>query len=147
MLEESPSAFLTDYQEAASLPLQYFGDRASDEPDNFIIGIFVEQKLVGSAGGMRERELKRQHIASIVGVYVHPTHRGTGLSRHLVTAVLARLERLPDIEQVQLTVTAGNEPALRLYQSIGFEVYGREPASLKTGGINYDELLLSRPCS
>jgi hypothetical protein len=36
---------------------------------------------------------------------------------------------------------------LSLYRQAGFEIYGREPAALKVDGIDYDELLLSRPCT
>ena len=47
------------------------------------------------------------------------------------------------VERVELGVTAGNEPALSLYESAGFRVYGREPAAIKVAGVDYDELLLS----
>jgi ribosomal protein S18 acetylase RimI-like enzyme len=77
------------------------------------------------------------------GMYVHPSERGRGLGRLLLGSVLERLRRIEGVEQVQLAVTAGNEPALKLYESAGFRVYGREPAALKVAGINYDELLLS----
>lgn len=147
MLAESPTAFGTDLREAKTLPLAYFRGRASDEPESFIMGAFSQGNLIGCAGGFREEDLKRQHIAQVVGVFIHPDHRGAGLSRRLVSSVLERLERLPHIEQINLAVTADNEPALALYLSFGFEIYGREPAALKVEGTNYDELLLSRPCS
>lgn len=146
MLKESPTAFGADYAESAARPLDDFRDRTRDDPENFIIGAFSGEILVGSAGGYREQEAKRRHIATVVGMYVHPEHRRQGIAARLLTAVLARLERLPGLEQVQLAVTVGNDGALQLYQQAGFEVYGREPAALKVDGRDYDELLLSRPC-
>ena len=145
MLEESPTAFGSDHHEALRRPLSHFRDRAANEPENFIIGAFLDGELIGSAGGRREQAPKRRHIASIVGMYVHPHHRGTGLGRKLLDAVLERLEVLPGVEALQLEVTAGNEAALKLYESAGFSVYGREPAALKVAGVDYDELRLSRP--
>lgn len=143
MLEESPTAFGADLEETRARPLAHFEERASNEPENFIIGAFAADELVGSAGGMRDREPKRRHLALVWGMYVHPSQRGCGLGRLLLGTVLERLRRIEGVEQVQLAVTAGNEPALKLYESAGFRVYGREPAALKVAGVNYDELLLS----
>lgn len=38
------------------------------------------------------------------------------------------------LRQVLLTVSEGNEAALRLYTSCGFEVWGREPAAVLVDG-------------
>lgn len=143
MLGESPTAFRSDRREAARRPLSHFMARARDEPGNFIIGAFAEARLVGSAGGYRDPEPKRRHLATVVGMYVLPDHRGAGLGGRLLEAVLERLRALPGLEYVQLGVTAGNERALRLYERAGFTVYGREPAALKVAGVNHDELLMS----
>ncbi|MEJ2087049.1 MAG: GNAT family protein [Gammaproteobacteria bacterium] len=143
MLEESPTAFSADRDETARRPLSHFIERARDDAENFIVGAFAGHVLVGSAGGFRDPEPKRRHLAMVWGMYVQPAHRGSGLGARLLGAVLDRLHALPGVEQVQLGVTAGNEPALRLYERAGFEVYGREPAALKVAGVNYDELLMS----
>ena len=143
MLEESPTAFGSDLAEAAARPPSYFRKRASNQPDDFIMAAFNGNELVGSAGAFREQEKKRRHLATVVGMYVHPDHRGRGLGARLLDAVLQRLRALPDLEFVQLSVTAGNEPALKLYQRAGFTVYGLEPAALKVAGANHDELLMS----
>jgi len=143
MLEESPTAFGADLDETARRPLSHFNDRARNEPDNFIHGAFSGGSLIGSAGGARESDPKRRHIATVWGMYVHPEHRSRGLGRRLIRSVLHRLESLPGIEYVQLAVTGGNDTALGLYESVGFKTYGREPAALKVSGRNYDELLLS----
>ncbi|MNC69114.1 hypothetical protein D3C87_2208900 [compost metagenome] len=46
------------------------------------------------------------------------------------------------MERLNLTVVSDNEPARRLYTSVGFQVYGVERKALKTGGIYYDEDLM-----
>jgi ribosomal protein S18 acetylase RimI-like enzyme len=146
MLAESPTAFGSDYAESSARPLEHFRERVCNEPENFIIGAFVDDDLIGSVGGFREQETKRRHITSIVGMYVHPEHRRSGIGRELLSSAVERLETLPGVERIQLAVTVGNDHALALYQSAGFEVYGREPDALKVDGSNYDELLLSRRC-
>lgn len=143
MLEESPTSFGADLDETAKRPLSHFNDRTRNDPNNFIHGAFSADSLIGSAGGARESDPKRLHIAIVWGMYVHPEHRSRGLGRWLIRSVLHRLARLPQIEYVRLAVTAGNNAALGLYESVGFETYGREPAALKVSGRNYDELLLS----
>lgn len=144
MLEHSPTAFGSDYLESAALPPDHFRDRVRHDPENFIVGAFEGEALVGSAGAFREQTAKRRHIATVVGMYVHPEYRRRGIAARLLSAVLDRLERLPGLEQIQLSVTVGNDGALALYQRVGFEVYGREPDALKVDGSNYDEFLLSR---
>lgn len=146
MLKESPTAFGSDFAESARQSIDYFRTRATDEPENFIVGAFQNDRLIGTAGGVREQTLKRRHLAMVVGMYVHPDSRQHGLGARLLEAVLNRLDGLAGVERIELAVTAGNEPALRLYQRAGFEVYGREPAALKVAGLDYDEFLLSRTC-
>ncbi len=77
-------------------------------------------------------------------MYVAPTHRGSGLGRRLLDAALTTASNWPDLEQITLTVTAGNEPALALYLSAGFTKYGREPRSLCIAGRYYDDILMSK---
>ena len=144
MLKQSPTAFGSDYAESAALPLDHFRERAREDPENFIVGAFDGEALVGSAGAFREQTAKRRHIATVVGMYVHPDYRRRGIAARLLTAVVTRLENLPGLEQIQLSVTVGNDGALALYRQAGFEEYGREPDALKVDGSNYDEFLLSR---
>lgn len=143
MLEDAPSAFGSDWQSARALPLSHFRERTTGNPESFIVGGFHLDELIATAGAYRETSLKRRHIATIVGMFVHPAHRRAGLGRDLLRSVLDRLDQLPLLERVQLAVTAGNDGALALYEEMGFEVYGREPAALKVAGNDYDEFHLA----
>lgn len=53
-------------------------------------------------------------------VGVNPDYRRTGLGRRLMLAGLARLRQTPGLSRLSLTVGSDNEPALRLYDSLGF---------------------------
>ena len=52
------------------------------------------------------------------------------------------------VELVQLVVVKDNEPAVRLYESVGFEAYGLEQRALKIDGRYYDDILMAKdlPC-
>jgi ribosomal protein S18 acetylase RimI-like enzyme len=80
-------------------------------------------------------------------MYVRPETRGFGLAAALVEMLLEHAGK--EVEQVQLTVAAGNPRARRFYQRMGFVEYGLEEKSLKYKGEYFDEVLmvkfLSRP--
>jgi ribosomal protein S18 acetylase RimI-like enzyme len=74
---------------------------------------------------------------------VRPSARGTGLAAVLLGHVLDHARKV--VEEVQLVVAPDNETALRLYRSIGFAEYAREPRSLKINGKYHDSLLMTLP--
>lgn len=145
MLRDEPTAFGSNYESTAQLPPQHFIERTRNDEENFIIGAFADNTLVGSCGGRRDDDVKRRHIGMIWGMYLHPDHRGDGGAAAMLRMTIKRLVALPGLEQIQLAVTVGNQAAERLYRSAGFEEYGREPAALKVDGRNYDELLMWLP--
>lgn len=59
-------------------------------------------------------------VAALGNITCHPKHRGQGLGQ----AVTARLcqSLAQSVEVVGLNVKAGNTPAIRCYQSLGFEI-------------------------
>jgi ribosomal protein S18 acetylase RimI-like enzyme len=52
------------------------------------------------------------------------------------------LRSRPGLEQVALGVSTTNVAAKRLYESLGFEIYGRENRALKIGDEYVDEELM-----
>jgi prepilin-type processing-associated H-X9-DG protein len=55
----------------------------------------------------------------LADVAVDPKHQGRGLGRRVLSAALRRLAATPD-RSVYLNVTEGNDPAVKLYLSLGF---------------------------
>lgn len=100
------------------------GDATGEAPDFFFPsmvtagafhGIYEDGALVAAAG---THLLSREEGAAAIGnVYARRDCRGRGLGRLVTGAVL---ESLAGIETVGLNVRADNEPALRLYESLGF---------------------------
>ena len=63
------------------------------------------------------------HIATLA---IHPEHRGRGISRELLAAVLAKSIR-GRVRTATLEVRANNQIAQALYRRFGFEIVGRRP--------------------
>lgn len=66
--------------------------------------------------------------------------RGKGIGRKLLAQALALAESVPGLLQVNLSVNANNPAAISLYESLGFQTFGREPGAMKIGNSLYDEL-------
>lgn len=68
-----------------------------------------------------------------LAVFVRPEHQNAGVGTRLVEGVLAQGHR-EGVEHVWLTVGSWNDPARRLYRSLGFETTGfSQPAWLEKG--------------
>lgn len=78
---------------------------------------FAGPTPVATIQGLR----RNQRVGSIQNVGVLPLHRGCGLGRALVVKSLLGFRDL-GMKYVRLEVTAANQPAVRLYESLGFRV-------------------------
>ena len=141
-LRESPHAFTNSYEEFSQQPLESTVQRFREQVTsrvNFTLGAFVDDQLVGIVGFYRETALKIQHKGSIVSMYVLPEYRSQGIARALLTEAIERARCLPGLTQLLLGVMETQTAAKRLYESLGFTVYGREPRAIKIGGEFFDE--------
>lgn len=139
-LRESPRAFTNSVEEFGRLPVSGLTSRF--QGDNFTLGAFEAEQLVGMVGFFRETLTKLRHKGHIVSLYVMPAQRGRGLARALLTESIAQAKRQPGLEQILLSVVETQTVAKRLYESLGFTVYGRAPRAVKIGGMTYDEELM-----
>jgi RimJ/RimL family protein N-acetyltransferase len=73
----------------------------------------------------------RGHIG---GVMVAPAHRGRGLGRSLMAAVLALGFDEHRLHRLELAVYDFNRPAIATYQALGFRVEGVTRESARAGG-------------
>ena len=85
---------------------------------------------------------KERHKARLFSMYVDAAHRGSGLAQQLIEAVIAGA-REAEALVLQLSVSAGNASAQRLYRRMGFTVYGVERRSLRVGAHFHDEELMA----
>ncbi|WP_027801658.1 GNAT family N-acetyltransferase [Paraburkholderia dilworthii] len=142
-LRDSPESFASSYEEEVDRSLDRVVNQLAMRSDHGVFGAFEGARLIAIAGLGRESPQKLKHKAFIWGVYVAPDMRGRGVSRVLLTEVLAFARAASDIAQVNLTVNANNAVAIGLYTSLGFEQFGIERNSMIVGGRYHDEIHLS----
>jgi RimJ/RimL family protein N-acetyltransferase len=139
-LEQDPRAFHESVSEHDAISPETIAARLRNASgENFVIGAFEDGRLIGIAGFSRSLRVKSRHKGVIWGVYVRPEARGKGAGRAIVNALIERARQEPGLEQIQLTVSTGQESAKRLYKSLGFEVAGYERRALKVDGEYVDE--------
>ena len=124
--ERHPQAFTSSVKEREKLPLAWWAARLDGELD-LLLGAFSEGRLLGIVGLAFELREKARHKATLFGLYVTGTQRNSGLGYRLVQGLLAEAAEYEGLRLIQLTVTAGNEAALALYQRCGFVQFGLNP--------------------
>lgn len=110
----------------------------STSADQFMLGAFHGDTLVGITGLFRETRSKLRHKAGIVSVYVAPEWRRLRVAARLFDESVRLAGNMSGLLQLQLSVGTSNEPAIELYQSRGFTVYGIEKCSLLVEGTCID---------
>ncbi|KUP08162.1 hypothetical protein Q73_07315 [Bacillus coahuilensis m2-6] len=143
-LQDSPTAFATDYEEYVNRK-----DRIQRVKNNlmkdsaFTVGAFQDDQLVGVATMVIHEQSKLKHKAEIYAVYVSPTQRGRSIGYHLLQKLM-KVAKTKNIEQLLLTVEANNQKAICLYQRAGFKQIGIEKNAMKINDIYYDEAYMQK---
>ncbi len=131
--EQAADAFTSTAEERARESLSWWEKRiASAEGLSESFGAFEESSLVGTVTLEYSAKPKTRHSALVIGMYVRPPHRGSGAAGALIQAAIAAAAARPEVQGLRLTVTEGNEPAIRLYTSVGFVAWGTEPHAIRT---------------
>jgi GNAT superfamily N-acetyltransferase len=139
-LRLNPEAFGSTIEDEESAPIEKY---SSWIVNSQFFGAFDDSQLVGIVALGIYTGRKDSHKGWLRAMYVRPSHRRTGASRLLVQAVLDAAR--PKVEQILLAVVSTNLPAIRLYESFGFQQYALEINALKHNGLYFDELLMSLP--
>jgi RimJ/RimL family protein N-acetyltransferase len=130
-----PDAFTSSVAERSILPLSWWEGRLSADgsTSEIVFGAFAQEQLIGAVGLSFDTREKAKHKSTIFGMYVPDKFRKLGVGRRLIEEVLRYAKTRAGTTITQLTVTAGNTPALRLYKSAGFIQFGIEPFAVHIG--------------
>ncbi|CAM5797126.1 N-acetyltransferase family protein [Rhizobacter fulvus] len=147
ILAEHPSAFTSDAAESVGRAADSYRDRLGlDRPrgGHFTLGAWDGDTLVGAISCERENRIKVRHVGHLIGMMVRSDAQGRGVGRALLNECLAAARRAGGLEMLTLTVTAGNAPAIALYESVGFERCGSLPRAIRVGDTYYtkDQMVL-----
>jgi len=142
-LREHPEAFTSSAEQDANALLTWARQRLAGDaarPHDFFLGAFDSDALIGIVGLEARYRPKERHNATLVGMYVPRERAGAGVGRLLAVALVARARANPVLEQIDLTVTAGNVPAQALYEHCGFSVVGLWPRAVRIDGRYLDKV-------
>lgn len=129
----APDAFVSTAEERAGEPYAWWLTRVEDPKGlSQAFGAEVGADLVGTVTVEYSAKPKTGHKALLIGMFVREAARGRGVGRALVQAALGAAAARPGVLVVTLTATDGNEPAIRLYESVGFKSFGVEPMAIAT---------------
>ena len=141
-LREHPTAYCTDIREESAITLEEIQTRLKPTDSAMTFGAFHEQQhkpqLVGIGTLIRPARLRLDFRAIVVGMYVRPAHRRTGIARQLLTACIDRARSLAGVEEVCLSITLGNDDSKSTYLACGFQPDYVEPRYFKFEGRYYD---------
>jgi ribosomal protein S18 acetylase RimI-like enzyme len=138
-LQGNPQAYASTFEAESARPLTWFSDRLGSSK---VFGAFHGSEIVGIAGLLVGEGRKEAHKGLLVGMYVRPGSRKSGVGRRLVETIIEYASER--VELIQLAVVSDNEQARRLYTRLGFLEYGIEKKALKHDGRYYDEVLMAK---
>ncbi|WP_442598812.1 GNAT family N-acetyltransferase [Neobacillus sp. D3-1R] len=140
-LQTNPDSFSSSYEEEKDYLLERYKGRLNGV-ESLTFGAFFQQELVGVVTLIFETKNKLKHRANIAAMYVNPHNRMRGIGKALMVAAINKAKTLEHIEQIYLGVIASNEPAKKLYQSLGFETYGIDKKAIKIDDTYFDDELM-----
>ncbi|MGE8555374.1 MAG: GNAT family N-acetyltransferase [Chryseobacterium jejuense] len=116
-LEEFPESFEATYQEALNTEkLRMETDIENQTPEKFVLGAFINQKLVSLCVFVKNEE----RSGSIYQMYVNKNFQGKNIGTGLVQAVIHEAKEKLNVTEVYLEVAHNNESAYHLYKKNGF---------------------------
>jgi len=114
----------------------------SADKGSIMITAFDGDRLVGNASLSCVMERKKTLHRATFGIAILKSDWGQGLGKKILSELIA-FAKQAGYELLELEVAANNTAAVKLYDKMGFVVYGERPLSLKLkNGDYYDELLM-----
>jgi RimJ/RimL family protein N-acetyltransferase len=110
-------------------------------PDAAVFVAEDDGVVVGRLSLSRDPHPASRHVADL-GLMVAVSHRGKGIGRMLLEEAV-KWSRMSEIRKLELHVFPWNEPALRLYESFGFEREGYRKGHYARDGELVDAILMA----
>lgn len=101
------------------------------------------KKAIGVAGLHINRNPRLRHSASI-GIMVHVDYQGQGIGTALLKKIIDLADNWLMLVRLELTAFVENEGAVKLYQSLGFQIEGTKKYAAIRNGKYADEYLMAR---
>ena len=145
-LTHEQTDYLLTYPEEHRYTAQQEADflhEKTDSADDIELLAELDGKVVGCAGiNCIGRKEKIRHRAEF-GISVDKAHWGLGIGRALTEACIECAKKAGYV-QLELEAVAKNKSAIALYESVGFEEYGRNPKGFRSRFTGWQEVVLMR---
>ena len=142
-LAHHEEAFTSDAASEAQRAAQSYRARlGGGDNGDFTLGAWRGDRLVGAISCERDPRSKVRHIGHIVGTMVVTDQQSQRVGGALLDALIARAGAHDGLQQLTLSVTAGNRAAVRLYERAGFTRYGTLPRAIRVGDRFFDKDLM-----
>ena len=146
LLTHAQTDYLLSYPDESSLTAgqeaEFLKGKAESENEIELLAE-VGGTVVGAAGiGCVGKKDKVRHRAEF-GVSVDKAYWGLGIGRALTEACI-ECARAAGYAQLELEAVAENQGAIKLYESLGFAEYGRNPKGFRSRHSGWQELVLMR---
>jgi len=135
-LQTDPTSFSASQEEEETGLREKF-EALNADALSFSLGAFVDDQLVGKVAFIRNSRKKLAHKGELGGMFLHPDHRGQGISSLLLSQTLDKAFAQAGLNKVVLTVTEGNTAAKALYEKYGFITFGTEENGMVVDGKAY----------
>lgn len=122
-LQSDPKAFLSTFEYEKKLSDNYFLRKIANSTYENIFGFygfFINNELLGYVQLSNSYLQKKQHIAYLYELFVHPDHREKGIGTKLVQHLIDICKESSKLEYLVLYVNSGNKSSIQLYEKVGF---------------------------
>lgn len=133
-LVSDPGAFSSTIEIEQSFSVE---DYAARLENNTVFAVFTPDGSLAAVAGFRQMGGNSAHRGEVWGVYVSPDHRGKGLGRQMMEALLEYARAR--VEIVELAANNSNAASVALYRSLGFKSQGVFIRAVKVGEDYFDE--------
>lgn len=116
------------------------------ENDHLLVAELEEKglkKVVGMIGMNVSRNPRLRHSAGI-GIMVHVDYQGKGIGTALFKKIIDLADNWLMLTRLELAVFVENERAVKLYQSLGFQIEGIKKYGSIRNGKYADEYMMAR---
>jgi GNAT superfamily N-acetyltransferase len=140
-LLDAPYAFGSTYTESVQRPVEHWAERAAAASVGGSTAVFLAmagEEPVGMAGAFEPEEAPETR--RVFGVWVEPELRGQGVGRKLVETVVAWAEAV-GADILDLWVNESNDPAVRLYEALGFAKSGDTQTMPSNPGVSEHRMI------
>ena len=127
---------LTEEEEAAFIRFYL------EDPENFMLTAWINGQLAATASLNRLRDLSKYRHRGEFGISVRKKYCNLGLGS-VMTRICLYIAEHTSLEQVELSVSSGNNAAIHVYEKLGFHRVGAIPNAYRLkDGTYYDEIFM-----